>query len=219
MRAALLPSRGDVNAPARSVEQPAANHVPSSLEQPADPFTSINALTVWLKAQGDESSSPELRRLRAAVAVLAQKPKPKQENVRPLCSAWGVQQWERQKNRPLATLIAELRQAVIAEGTRLRARGLVAQLGGSASSETGEETSAAQPGSIASSAEQPASIKAVPSRIVRAVGCASGKRRQDTTTSCETGEKTSAAQPGAKNKQRRLTAMLMAVDSQEEFDI
>ena len=153
MRAFFLSFRGDVNAPARSVEQPAASHVPSSFEQPADSFTSINALTVWLKAQGDESSSPELRRLRAAVAVLAQKPKPKQEDVRPLCSAWGVQQIERQKRRPLATLIAELRQAVLAEGTRLRARGLAAQLGGSASSETGEETTAAQPGSTASSAE------------------------------------------------------------------
>ena len=101
MRAFFLPSRGDVNAPARSVEQPAASHVMSSLEQPADPFTSINALTVWLKAQGDESSSPELRRLRAAVAVLAKKPKPKQEDVRPLCSAWGVQghQAPRQRSR------------------------------------------------------------------------------------------------------------------------
>ena len=75
MRAFFLPSRGDVNAPARSVEQP------------ADPFTSINALTVWLKAQGDESSSPELRRLRAAVAVLAQKPNPNQGEIRRLCSA------------------------------------------------------------------------------------------------------------------------------------
>ena len=52
MRAFLLPSRGDANAPTRSVDQPAASQVPSSLEQPADPFTSINALTVWLKAQG-----------------------------------------------------------------------------------------------------------------------------------------------------------------------
>ena len=134
MRAFFLASRGDVNAPARSVEQPAARHVPSSLEQPADPFTSINALTVWLKAQGDESSSPELRRLRAAVPVLAKKPNQRREDVCPLCSAWGVQQKERQHNRPLAPLIAELRQAVLAEGTRLRARGLAAQRGVSASS-------------------------------------------------------------------------------------
>ena len=38
MRASFLPSRGDVNAPARSVEQRAASHVPSRLEQLADPF-------------------------------------------------------------------------------------------------------------------------------------------------------------------------------------
>ena len=91
----------------------------------------------------------------------ASQPKPKQEDVRPQCSAWGVQEKEGQKHRPLPTLIAELRQAVLAEGTRLRARGLAAQLGGSASSETGEETSAAQPGLTASSAEQPASINAL----------------------------------------------------------
>ena len=179
MRAFFLPSRGDVNAPARSVEQPAASHVPSSLEQPADSFTSINALTVWLKAQGDESSPPELGRLRAAVAVLVQKPKPKQANVRPLCSAWDVQRNDGQRERPLPTLIAEL-----------RARGPAAQLGGSASSETGEETSAAQAGSTASSAEQPASINAVPTRVVRPVEFANGKRCLDACTSCESGEDT-----------------------------
>ena len=130
----MLLSGGDANPQARSFEQPAASHVPSSLEQPADPFTSINALTVWLKAQGDESSPPELRRLRAAIAVLAQKANPKKEDVCPLCSTWGVQQRERQNKRPLATLIAELRQAVLAEGTRLRARGLAAQPGVSAGS-------------------------------------------------------------------------------------
>ena len=117
MRALLLRSRGDANAPARSVEQLAASQVPSSLEQLADPFTSINALTVWLNAQGDESSSPEIRRSRAAVAVLAQKPNPRQDDVRLLFSAWGVQRRERRKDRPTATLIAELRQAVLAEGS------------------------------------------------------------------------------------------------------
>ena len=119
MRAFFLASRGDVNAPTRSVEQPAASHAPSSLEQPADPLTSINALAVWQKTQGDDSSSPELRWLRAAVSVLAKKPKPKQEYVVSLCFAWGVQQKERQKSQLLATVIAELRQAVLAEGARL----------------------------------------------------------------------------------------------------
>ena len=71
MRAFVLPSRDDANALARSVEPPAARQGPSTLEQPADAFTSITALTVWLKAQGDESGSPELRRLRAAVAAVS----------------------------------------------------------------------------------------------------------------------------------------------------
>ena len=104
--------------------------------------------------------------MRAAVVVLAEKPKLKQEDVRPQCVAWGVHR----VRRSLPTLIAELRQAVLAEGTRLRARGLAAQLGGSASNETGEETTAAQPVSTVSSAEQPASIKVVPSRIAGPVG-------------------------------------------------
>ena len=94
--------------------------------------------------------------------MFAQEPKPKKEDVLPLCFPWDVQQKERQNNRPLATLIAELRQAVLAEGTRLRSRGLAAQPGVSANSETGEETSAAQPGSTAISAEQLASINVVP---------------------------------------------------------
>ena len=93
----------------------------------------INALSEWLEAQTDGLGSPELRRLHSAVAVLAH-PNPRQEDVRPLCSAWGVVQIEQQKRRPLATLIAELRQAVLAEGTRLRARCLAAQRGVSASS-------------------------------------------------------------------------------------
>ena len=81
-------------------------------------------------------------------------------------------------DRLMATVITELRQAVLAGGTRLRARCLVTQLAGSSSSQIGEETGVAQLGLLASSAEQPASIKAVPSRIVGAVGGASGKRCQ-----------------------------------------
>ena len=100
MRAFVLPSRDDANALARCLEPPAARQVPSTLEQPADAFTSITALTLWLKAQGDDSSSPELGWLRAALVVLAQKPKLKQEKVRPLCSAWDVKQWEKKKDYP-----------------------------------------------------------------------------------------------------------------------
>ena len=61
----------------------------------------IKALTVLLEARGVELILPELRRLRRAVAVLAQKRNPRQEDVRPLFSAWGVKQRERQTYRRL----------------------------------------------------------------------------------------------------------------------
>ena len=188
-----LPFRGDVNAPARSVEHS------------ADAFTSIDALSAWLKAQGDVSSSSELLRLRAAVAVLANYANPKKEDLCPLFATWDCQQKEQQTYRPLAMFIAELLQAVLVEGTRLRARGLAPQLGVSANSVTGEGTDAAQP----------ASINAARSRVVRPIACASGERSSDAFTLCETGEETSVAQSGSKTKQRRGSAMLTVVDRQQ----
>ena len=64
--------RASINAdPSSNVGQLAASHAPRRLAQAAYPFTSINGLIVWLKAHRDESSAPDLRRLRAAGAVLA----------------------------------------------------------------------------------------------------------------------------------------------------
>eukprot|EP00959_Pyramimonas_sp_CCMP1952_P140413 2938250-Pyramimonas_sp.AAC.1 len=60
--------------------------------------------------------------------------------VSPLCSSWDVRQKDQRRRRPLATLIKELQQAVITEGSRLRA-----SLDG-------------QTGAPASSAEQPAAL-------------------------------------------------------------
>jgi hypothetical protein len=109
MRAFLRPSRGDVDEPASSGEQPGESIARSSVEQPAEniarstseqsaaTFTSIEAVNRWLKAQGEASSSPELRRLSAAVVVLARKPKPRQEDVFPLCSSWNVRAKEKRK--------------------------------------------------------------------------------------------------------------------------
>ena len=110
MRAFLVPSRGAVNEPASSVEQPVASNAPSSVEQPAHSFTSIHAVNRWLNAQGDAPSSPELQRLRAAVAVLSPKPKPTKLDVHSVCWSWGVHRKKRQTNRPLATVFAELQQ-------------------------------------------------------------------------------------------------------------
>ena len=109
MRAFLRPSRGDVDEPASSGEQPgesiarisvepsAENIARSTSEQSAATFTSIEAVNRWLKAQGEASSSPELQRLCAAVVVLASKPKPRQEDVFPLCSSWNVRAQEKRK--------------------------------------------------------------------------------------------------------------------------
>ena len=107
----------------------------SNVEQPAHSFTSIHVVNRWLDAKVDAPSSPEYQRLRAAVVLLLQKRSgAKRETVCALCSAWGVHRRERQADRPIATVIAELQQAVLFEGTRLRARALVAQTGVSASS-------------------------------------------------------------------------------------
>ena len=103
-----------------------ATNAPSRVEQPAHSFTSIHAMNKWLNAQGDAANSPELQQLRAAIAVFSQKQTgAKREQVRALCSAWGVHRRERQMDRPLATMIADLKQAFLIEGTRFRAQGLV----------------------------------------------------------------------------------------------
>ena len=77
--------------------------------------------------------------------------KPRREEVSPLCYSWNVRQTEQKRRRPLQTLITELQQAVITEGSRLRAS-LDGQTGAPASS-------AEQPAALAgaaSNAEQPA---------------------------------------------------------------
>ena len=111
---------------------------PSSVEQPAEASVSMEEVNRWLNSRGDLPSSPDLERLRAAVVVLSRKPKPRQEDVQPLCATWNVRRMEHKKSRPLATLITELQQAVLAEWNKLR--GSLDVL----------------PGASASSAEQPA---------------------------------------------------------------
>ena len=151
MRAYLRTSTGEARDPASSVEQPAENTVPSSVEQPAETFSSIAAVNRWLTAQGAACNTPDFRKLRAAVSVLTKTPNPRREEVSPLCSSWNVPQYDQRRRRPLATLITELQQAVITEGSRLRAS-LDGQTGAPASS-------AQQPAALAgaaSSAPQPA---------------------------------------------------------------
>ena len=150
MRAFLRNSSGGARDPASSVEQPAANSGLSSVEQPAQTFSSIAAVNRWLTVQAAACNTPDIQKLRTAVSVLRQTPKPRQEEVSPLCSSWNVQQQYQKRRRPLATLITELQQAVITEGNRIRA---------SLDGQTGAPASRAeQPAPLAgaaSSAEQP----------------------------------------------------------------
>ena len=182
MRAFLRTSSGEARDPASSVEPPAENSAPSSGEQPAETFTSIAAVNRWLTVQGAACNTPDFQKLRAAVSVLTKTPNPRQEEVLPLCSSWSVRQKDQRRRRPLATLITELQQAVITEGSRLRAS-LDGQTGAPASS---AEQPAAFPGA-ASNAEQPA-----------VAGCA-GKRPLDSVT---------AAQPGIPTKRQRVTSIV-----------
>ena len=167
---------------------------PSSAEQPAEASVSIAEVKRWLISRGELPSSPALERLRAAVVVLTTKPKPRQEDVEPLCASWNVRQKEHKKKRPLATLITELQQAVLAEFSELRGS-LGVQPGASASS-------AVQPAGpplvseAASNSEQLAVTRtAAQSRVKRAVEIAS------------------AAQPGRHAKARRQEGASSALAS------
>ena len=60
---------------------------PSSVEQPAEASVSLEAVNRWLNSRGELRSSPAFERLRAAVVVLTTKPKPRKEDVDPLCAS------------------------------------------------------------------------------------------------------------------------------------
>ena len=215
--------------------------------------------------------------MRAAVLVLTKTPNPRQAEVRSLCLPWKVRQKDQQRDRPLATLITELQQAVISEGNKLRGSfncesgapaSSVAQRSGTANEAPHhrEETSAAQrdpttkrcrlSGLLPVADNQPqggaatssstalptnsieqltATTTANPSMFKRSVEVTSaaqpGRRakvsRQGALATIEEDtrdvrslarlhdQETSASQPGPKTKQRRLTAMFLASDSQQ----
>ena len=126
MQAVLRTSRGEARDPA------------SSVEQHAETFSSIADVNAWLTVQCAVCNTLVLQKLRAAVSVLTKTPRPRHDEVSSICSSWNVRQKDDKQRRPLATLITELKEAVITEASRLRA---------SLDSKTG---------ATASSAEQPA---------------------------------------------------------------
>ena len=76
------------------VEPPAENSAPSSVEQPAETFSSIAAVNRWLTVQGAACNTPDLQKLRAAVSMLTKGVKPGRREVSLLCSSWHVQQYK-----------------------------------------------------------------------------------------------------------------------------
>ena len=202
MRAFLRTSSGEARDPASSVEHPAENIVPSSVEQPAETFSSIAAVNRWLTVQGAACNTPDFQKLRAAVSVLTKTPNPRQEEVSPLCSSWNVRQYDQRRRRPLATLITELQQAVITEGSRLRAS-LDGQTGAPASSAEQPVALAGAASSVepsASSAEQLEALAGAASSAEQpAVAGCTGKRPLDSA---------SAAQPGIPTKRQRGTSIV-----------
>ena len=124
--------------------------------------------------------------------MLTKTTKPRQEEVSPLCSSWNVRQYEQiqhgqKRRRPLATLITELRQAVITEASRLRTifhgqtaasascRKRPATLVRASSSVESSASSADQPAAFAGavgSTQQPDVIGCTGKRLVDSVSCA-----------------------------------------------
>ena len=183
MRAFFRTSSGEANEAASRVAHAVASNASSSVEQPVEAFVSIEAVNRWLNSRDELPSSLDFERLRAAVVVLTSKHKPRKEDVRPLCVSWNVRTWEHNKSRPLATLIKELQQAVLAECSKLRGS-LDVLPGASASSTVQLAGPVLVSGSATNSEQLVTTSTAGQSRVKRLV---------------ETG---SAAQPGRRVKAR-----------------
>ena len=69
----------------------------------------------WLSTLTEQTASARLKDIRAAAEVL-EIPKPRQEDVRPLCKTWSV----KQKDRPLIEIIRDLREKVIDASNELK---------------------------------------------------------------------------------------------------
>ena len=139
MRALLLPSRGDANAPARSVEQPAASQVPSSADQPSlqdmnthnvtlpaheTSFKTLKDLRQWLHhlSEPDQSSAPVCRVRNALCVLELPSSRDTRNQIQALLKDWDITQYQKASRKQLSLPHAQQRlsSAVLAEGSRLR---------------------------------------------------------------------------------------------------
>ena len=102
-----------ISEPASSAAQPAsASSTPSQLK-----IVSIRDVQLWLSIA--KCSSADVQRIREAAAVLS-RPKPRQEDVRPLQKKWQVPQTIGSKWRPLGDVVEEFRDKVINAAKKLQ---------------------------------------------------------------------------------------------------
>ena len=103
------------SASSSSAAQPEANVSSSSAAQPARQLSTISAVLRWLGTLTEQTASARLKDIRAAAEVL-ERPKPRQQDVRPLCKTWSV----KQNDRPLPEIIRALREKVIDASNELK---------------------------------------------------------------------------------------------------
>ena len=91
----------------------------SSSAQPVRQLSSINDVRRWLATLTEVTSTQKLENVRAAVKVL-QVQNPKRDDVRPLCSIWGVGQKIKKDPRPPQDIILDLKGKVIEASNELK---------------------------------------------------------------------------------------------------
>ena len=123
MQRFLKPASGSISAVlpvSVQADRPDAEAV--SVEQPGLQLQSIGDVKRWLAKEPIAScSTADMQRIREAAAVLSHK-KPKQEDVEPLQSKWGVAQKKNKKRRPLEEVVDEFRDKVIKAAQQLQGK-------------------------------------------------------------------------------------------------
>ena len=102
-----------------SASSDAAQHYAGSAAQPARQLSTISAVLRWLGTLTEQTASARLKDIKAAAEVL-QTPKPRQQDVGPLCKTWSVKQKDGKQKRALPEIIRDLREKVIDASSELK---------------------------------------------------------------------------------------------------
>ena len=90
-----------------------AHKDPGSAEQLAVKLECLKDVRRWMATPEILNSNLDIGPIKEAVTVLSRAPRPKQEDVQPLQSKWGVAQRKEGKRRPLAEVVGEVEQRVV----------------------------------------------------------------------------------------------------------